>query len=97
MIDWFNLAANALWILGCALALGTLSFASWQASIRNEKLRQRLSHYSIQAAFDAAGILFCAGLAATSDTTLEIVLWSVLGILFLVQGFLAVRQKFAHS
>jgi hypothetical protein len=97
MIDWFNLAANALWILGCALALGTLSFASWQASIRNEKLRQRLSQNSIQAAFDIAGILFCAGLAATSDSTLEIVLWSVLGILFLVQGFLAVRQKYSHS
>jgi len=97
MIDWFNLAANALWILGCALALGTLSFASWQASIRNEKLRHRLGHSGIQAAFDAAGTLFCAGLAATSDSTLEIGLWSVLGILFVIQGFLAVRQKYSHS
>jgi hypothetical protein len=97
MIDWFNLAGNALWILGCALALGTLSFASWQASIRNERLRNRLGNSSIQAAFDAAGTLFCTGLAVTSDSTLEIVLWSVLGVLFLIQGILAVRQKFSPS
>jgi hypothetical protein len=96
MIDWFNLAGNALWILGCALALGTLSFASWQASIRNERLRHRLANSNIQAAFNAAGMLFCAGLAATSETTLEIVLWSVLGVLFLIQGILGVRQKFSH-
>lgn len=97
MIDWFNLAGNALWILGCALALGTLSFASWQASIRNERLRHRLGTSSIQAAFDVAGMLFCTGLAATSDSTLEIVLWSVLGVLFLIQGILALRQRFSHS
>jgi hypothetical protein len=29
MIEWGGLAANSLWILGCALALATLSFAGW--------------------------------------------------------------------
>ena len=38
MIDWFNLAANSLWILGCAIALAVLSYASWQASLRREKI-----------------------------------------------------------
>lgn len=95
MIDWFNLAANALWILGLALALGTFSYASWEASLHDEKLRQRLGHPAIQAAFDLAGVMFCAGLAATSDRVWETALWAVLGFLFLIQALAALRERSA--
>ncbi len=93
MIDWFNLVANSLWILGCALALATFSYASWQASLYNEKLRQRLGQPGIQRSLDASGILFCAGLAATSKNTLEIGLWVVLGVLFAVQLAFTFRRR----
>jgi hypothetical protein len=85
MIDWLNLFSNSLWILGLALALATLSYASWEASLHKEKFRSRLNRAPIQAALSLAGVLFCAGLAATSDSTLEIVLWAALAAAFAAQ------------
>lgn len=85
MIDWANLAANALWILGCATALATLSYASWEASVLSDNFINRLKLHSYQIALNLAGFLFSAGLAWTSDTTLEIVLWSILTVAFFAQ------------
>lgn len=82
MIDWPNLAFNTLWILGLALALVALSYASWEASVYHEKFRARLNRPPIQISLDLAGVLFCAGLAATSGKTYEVVLWAILGVAF---------------
>lgn len=81
MIDWFDLFANSLWILGCALALAALSYASWQASLAGEKLGAHLEMPGSRRALFASGLLFCTGLAILSATTLELVLWLILGIL----------------
>jgi hypothetical protein len=96
MIDWYNLAANALWIVACAWALATFSYASWEASYYHQKLRQRLGRASIQLSFSLAGALFCAGLAATSQGWLKIGVWTLLGILFLVQAIPLARQRKQH-
>jgi hypothetical protein len=93
MIDWYNLAANSLWILGCAVSLATLSYASWEASILDEKFITRLKRPSYQIALSLAGLLFCTGLAGTSDSTLEIILWSILSLAFLVQMVATYWQK----
>ena len=85
MIDWLNLGANALWILGCAVALAVLSYASWEASVYREKFSQRLKRPGIQAALNLGGFLFASGLAATSDSGIEIILWLVLAAAFLAQ------------
>lgn len=85
MIDWANLAANSLWIVGCAIALGTVSYASWEASVVKDKFINRLKLPAYQIALNLAGFLFSAGLAWTSYTTLEIVLWSILAVAFFVQ------------
>jgi presenilin-like A22 family membrane protease len=90
MIDWINLASNALWIVGLALALATFSYASWEASLRHQKLRERLRLPAVQFPLDLAGVLFCAGLAATSGRLYEVVLWVILGIAFAVQAVIAV-------
>lgn len=97
MIDWFSVFANSLWILGLALALGTFSYANWQASVLHEKTIALLKRPGYLISFNIAILLFCAGLAATSDTTLEIVVWSILGLLFLVQMIFVLRQKRAES
>ena len=89
MIDWVNLAANSLWILGCAVALSTLSYASWEASLLEERFVTRLKLPAYQVALNSAGFLFSAGLAATSDTTLEIFLWLILTVVFLAQIIVA--------
>jgi phosphoglycerol transferase MdoB-like AlkP superfamily enzyme len=93
MIDWFNLATNALWILACAMALATLSYASWQASLRRERLRIILTAAPYQISIDLAGVLFCLGLAGTSGKGWEIVLWLILSVLFAAQGVYEMMRK----
>ncbi len=65
MIDWLDLTANAIWIVGCALALAVLSYSSYQAHLRRERMRAVLGRPSYQAALNLAGALFAAGMAAT--------------------------------
>jgi hypothetical protein len=84
MMDWKSLAGDALWILGCALALGGFSYFSWQASTSGEKLRNRLKKPGAQFVFSLAGLLVCTGLALVSDSILTVGLWGALAILFLV-------------
>ena len=93
MIDWLNLIANSFWILGCALALATLSYASWQTSVANEKMGMVLSSPGYKISLYAAGALFSIGLAATSDRIWEILLWTILVILFIIQVGFSVHQK----
>ena len=93
MIDWLNLIANSFWILGCALALATLSYASWQASGKNEIMRMVLSSPGYKISLYAAGALFSIGLAATSDRIWEILLWTILAILFIIQACYSIYQK----
>ncbi len=85
MIDWLNLAANSLWIFGCAIGLAAISYASWEASLKQVKMRQQLQGAGYQAAFNAAGLLFCLGLAGLSSRWWEAVLWSALAIWFTLQ------------
>ena len=82
MIDWLSVGSNALWILGCAVALATLSYASWEASVYDEKFTARLVRTPILASLNLAGLLFSLGLAATSDGTIEKILWLILAVAF---------------
>ena len=82
MIDWVSVGSNALWILGCAIGLATLSYASWEASVYDEKFTARLRSTPILVSLNLAGLLFSLGLAATSDSTIEIILWLLLTIAF---------------
>jgi len=91
MIDWLNLIWNALWILGLAVGLATLSYASWEASIYKEKFSVRLRRSTPQAVLNLAGVLFCLGLAGTSRRWWEIGLWLLLGVSFIFQAITALR------
>jgi len=82
MIDWLSLAASAIWITGCALALSVLSYAHWQARTRGERLRSILAQPRAQALMHVAGVLFCAGMAAVSPSLVQAVIWLILVILF---------------
>lgn len=83
MINWFALFVNSLWILACAIALATLSYASWRASLRGEKFGVILQGVPYQISFDLSGVLFCLGLAGTSGKSWEIGCWLVLTALFI--------------
>jgi hypothetical protein len=81
MIDWGGLAANALWILGCALALAVFSFASWQASVHAEKLVARLNQPGYQRFLYLSGGLFCGGQALLAQDAIRAAVWTALGLL----------------
>jgi aspartyl-tRNA(Asn)/glutamyl-tRNA(Gln) amidotransferase subunit C len=85
MIDWLNLFFNALWIIALSIALATLSYQSWAASENGTRLRDELETPGAQLALNIAGILFCAGLALTSERAWEIAAWALLGLAFLWQ------------
>jgi hypothetical protein len=76
MIDWPQVLANAVWIGGAALALATFSYASWLASMRDERLRDTL-----QLLLRGAAVLVCLGLGLTANRLLETVLWLALAAL----------------
>lgn len=83
MIDWLNLAANALWILGCAIALAVLSYTSWEASHYHEKMAARLRRPAAQAVLNLAGLLFFLGLGLVNKQLLHRSLYFLLALLFL--------------
>ena len=93
MIDWGNLLANSLWIMGCALALAVLSFASWQASIYSERISVRMSNLGYKIAFALAGVLFCAGQFLLVEATYLRVLWVFLGFLLLAAVWFSLKNK----
>jgi len=85
MIDWFNLIANSLWILALSIALSTLSFARGEARGRCETLKSIMSQAKWQIPLNISGVLFCGGLAATTNVTWERAIWGILAILFIIQ------------
>jgi hypothetical protein len=93
LIDWFNLFANALWIVGCSIALATLSFASWQASERGEKLLVRLRSRSAQFWLNLAVVVFCLGMAGTESRLVFRVIWILLAGWYLYQTLRQVRTQ----
>lgn len=97
MIDWFGLAANTLWVLGCALVLAVLSYASWEASETHERFPDRLRRPTRQAALQLGGLLFACGLAGTSAKPLEIGIWLLLAAVFLLQLIATIRKARAAA
>lgn len=93
MIDWYNVAANALWIIALALALAVIDFARSDAVQRGEKFGQTLNRRGWQIALNVAGILFSLGLAATSERTWEQIIWLIMALLFGVQIIWAQRIR----
>ena len=88
MIDWYNLAMNACWILGCAVVLATLSYVSWESAMLGERFRVRLGRSDAQVFLNLGGLFFCIGLAGTTDIIWQRALW-----ILLVLGFIRAEQE----
>jgi hypothetical protein len=82
MINWYHLAANALWIAASGLALATLSYARWMATAKHQKLGVILGLGNYQLILNIAGVLFGVGLAGTSGTWWEVTLWLIIAVVF---------------
>lgn len=75
MIEIWSVAANALWVLGAAILLATLSEASMLARQARCAVRQVLETGGYRAATSLGLILFCIGMAATETRTWARWLW----------------------
>ena len=66
MIDWYGVFHNALWVLGLAIALASLSYSDWRRRTSEPRvgLRAALGQPGFQALFSLGMVLFCVGLRA---------------------------------
>ena len=87
-IAWFEVFNNGLWIFGLAMALAAVSYADWRRRLSQPPLtlRQALGQPSFQAAWSLGLLLFCAGLALGVGPLWQTVLWTALGLGFLLLG-----------
>ena len=102
MIDVWAVAANGLWVLGLSLVLAALSYGRWEraASRRSPARSAGDERQDVQPGrgrasatwADLGVLLFCAGLAATSDRWWERVVWSVLALAWAIRAALRIRQ-----
>ncbi len=84
VLDFYSVAANALWVLGLALILAALSWANGISAREQASIRGALGRSGVQRALNGELVLLCAGLAATGRTWWEQVLWGALAAWFIV-------------
>lgn len=85
MLNAWNILFNGLWVLGCALALAAVSYASYAASQGGAGWRAQLAAPGVQRSLLLAGVLFCAGLAGAVTVLWQTLAWGALAALFGVQ------------
>jgi len=88
MIDWPYVGLSALWIAGLSLELASLGIALYLAAEEKLRLGQVLSGRGFRLAVDLGMLLFCAGLAGLASPWWEKLLWGLLGVGFVVSGWL---------
>jgi len=93
MIDVWAVAANALWVLGLALALAALSWAHWVTTRDEIGMHQALEEAGVRRVLDLGLLLFCAGMAAISRRPWERGLWVLLALAWAVQIALSLRAQ----
>ena len=77
MFQWLTVARNALWLLGAAIILADLSYASWLAREQNRPLRQILSAPNSLRSLWLGLALITAGLALTAAALWEQLIWTL--------------------
>ena len=94
MIDWANLALNALWIVGLASILAAYSYHRWLAAETSRRLRDVLSQRSGKIPFSAGMSLICVGFAyGLADRWWERAIWTAFALVFAYQLVTDVRQE----
>lgn len=93
MIDWYHLLTNAIWILGCAVVLATISYTSWEASVHHSSFKEFVRQYKIQLSLSVGGAFFAIGLAGTTQILWQQILWAIISLGFLIQIIIETVNK----
>ncbi|RLC66926.1 MAG: hypothetical protein DRI48_03575 [Chloroflexi bacterium] len=97
MIDWTSLAFNSLWILGAAVILAALSYSSYEAQRRGERLRTRLAAPDFQVWLSVGLVLISLSLALIGPRWWERLLWGVMCVWSAWQLWVAWRETVKSS
>jgi hypothetical protein len=97
LIDVWQVASNALWVLGLSVLLATWSFARYEAHMAGVKTREKFAELGYALVLNAGLLLFIAGMAATERRWWARGLWVLLGIGIVVDSVLRVRQERAAA
>jgi hypothetical protein len=93
MIDWVNVALNALWILGLSVILAAFSYHHWLAAETSRPLRQVLSQPSWTVPFSSGMALSCVGFGyGLGVRWWERAIWTALSLVFAFQLLTTLRQ-----
>jgi hypothetical protein len=92
MIDFAQVAANALWVLGLALLLAVWSYARYEAHLEGVKTREMLGRLSYSLWINGGLLLFVVGMALTEDRWWARGLWILVGVGFLVDSGMRVAE-----
>lgn len=85
MLDVWGVAANAVWVIGAAILLATLSEAVMRAHNGGGSVRCVLQTGGYRTMVSLGMALFCAGMAATEARVWARWLWLVLTGVFLAE------------
>ncbi len=91
MINWQSIFFNSFWILGLAVLLAAFSYQYWAATQENKRLRVQLNQPIFMRFFWLSMALIGVGLAGTSTSLWEIIIWILLS-LFSLLNILRLRQ-----
>lgn len=78
VIEWAELFSNSVWIIGLAIGLSTLSVAYWYSQRYGKPFKEVVSEPKRLCLFHLAGLLFCVGVAGTSNRWWKWALWELL-------------------
>jgi hypothetical protein len=90
--DWSGLLGNALWVVGLAVFLATLSMAHYQTRAGNDRLVSRLKQPESRLALAAGASLFFVGLLLRSGTWRERGMWALCAVFFIAWAVRSLRD-----
>lgn len=93
LIDLNSVISNFIWILAIAWLLSVISMARWTAQQRGRKLGEQLNQPSEQLRLMVGGLILCLGLGLVVDSLWLMILWFLLGAIFIFLIILSVHQQ----
>lgn len=91
-VDWRLVAFSALWLLGLAVALASLSFANYRRSEARVSLAAVLRQPGYRGALNTGLVVFCLGVAGSARAVWEALLWLGLAAAFAWQSWRSARS-----
>ena len=97
MIDWWQVGANAVWILGAALLLATFSMHRYEAAIVKARSTSNARFNQSQWMYGIGLLLVSLGLCLAGVTRLDRILWGILALISLLVTSLMVWEGWRGS